>query len=144
MKNVRSSKCLAVVTALSAAGFAAGLSAHEQQGSLGKGAAKTDFYQVGCSDGTGHLLFHVLDAAPKKAPKVSAVAFKGSSVATTTDAVDADPNYSPEVQVSGGDGVYYVAVNKTGAAPENYKLEYHCESDNGSHTGTTVGQLQNQ
>lgn len=116
--------------------------------SLGGSKNATDSYQITCTtDGGGetdHLAIQVLDAAPKAAPKVSVQVFKGGLAASSTDATDGNASFSPEVEVHGGNGVYYVLVDKTGAAAENYRLEYHCQPAGEGHSGTSIIQLQDQ
>lgn len=120
------------------------VSAHDQLGQLGRKASATDVWEIECSGGSQYLVVQIKDAPPNKAPKVSAQVVKDRLAATTTDRKDGDDAYSPLVKLYGGDGVYTTLVNKSGAQPENYSLEYHCEGAGGAHTGTTAIQYQNQ
>lgn len=122
--------------------------AHDQTGALGKAAGATDYYAVSCfDDGNGaaaYLAFQVIDALPVAAPVVSAQVTKGRLAVNTTDAIDGDATYSPKVLVKGGNGTYYVSVDKTKAGVENYSFQYHCETSDNQHTGTSILPLQNQ
>jgi hypothetical protein len=136
---------------LAVAGWPADAGAHTQNGSLGSGTLNTDFYQVTCSDdGSGtpaSLSLHVLDTAPAAAPLVAVQAQKGTLVANSTDAADADATTSPTVSVNGGPGVYDVLVYKTASGAETYTLTFHCMTGpdgTGDHTGTSITTKQNQ
>lgn len=130
-------------------------SAHSLSGTLGKAAGATDLYQVTCSTDsggvTGRLTVEVLDAAPVAGPKVSVQVVKGSLAGNSTDPKDGDYDakgeavYSPAIHVYGGDGPYYMLVDKTSAGAEIYAVEYHCETANGEgHTGSSSFLLQDQ
>lgn len=119
-------------------------SAHDQLGQLGKKASATDVWEIECSGGTQYLAVQIKDGPPNKAPKVSVQLVKDRLAVNTTDPRDADADYSPEVRLYGGDGTYTALIDKSGAQPENYFLEYHCEGAGGAHTGTSAVQYQNQ
>lgn len=138
-----------IVLTASLLGAATIASAHSQSGSLGSNLKAVDYYQIQCfNDGTGdadHLAVQVKDTAtPIAQPVISAQVTKGILAVNTTDPIDGDTLYSPEVKVNGGNGSYYVMVDKTKAAADNYTLEYHCETSTGEHTGTNLGILQNK
>ncbi|MEY4768000.1 MAG: hypothetical protein RL637_639 [Pseudomonadota bacterium] len=124
--------------------------AHEQTGSLGKSASATDLYQIQCfdnGDGTGNtarLVTQIIDSPPKVAAKLSVQTVKAAKATNTTDAIDGDALGSPFASNYGGDGYYYVIVNKDGAGVESYTLDFHCQSSSGEHTGTEISSLQNQ
>lgn len=142
----------AIVTAFLAlaAGHADFASAHSLSGALGSAPRATDLYQVTCfteGDGpaTDRLRARVRDNAPVKKPLVSVQIYKGSVATNTTDSKkDGDNKYSPWASNNGGSGVYYVMVDKSAKGAERYTLEYHCETNSGSHTGTATSTLQNQ
>jgi hypothetical protein len=124
--------------------------AHTQEGSLGDPASSTDYYQVSCTDdGSGvpaSMMAQVLhrDLATVT---VATLIFRGTSAITTADAAGGDAQASPPVYVNGGDGVYNMFVQKTGAGSVNYTLTYHCmtgANGTGLHTGTTIVFRQNQ
>ena len=124
---------------------------HTQIGSLTAAVSATDVYAVTCSSlgtvPTDHLEAAIEDNAPVNPALLSVVVSRGNTAITSTDtsAVDGDLIYSPFVQLGGGNGVYTVFVNKTGANPENYILAYHCKNSTGLvHTGTAIKILQNQ
>lgn len=119
-------------------------SAHDQLGQLGRKASATDVWEIECSGGSQYLAVQIKDGPPNKAPKVSVQLVKDRLAVNTTDPKDGDAGYSPEVKLYGGDGIYTTVVDKSGAQPENYFLEYHCEGAGGTHTGTTAVQYQNQ
>jgi hypothetical protein len=125
--------------------------AHTQVGTLGAGAAATDYYQVTCSnDGSGapaSLAAQVQDDAPVAAPTVSVLVQKGVVATNSSDATDGDAVASPLVWVNGAAGVYNVFVSKTAAGADNYTLTYHCmtgANGGGIHTGTALSTKQNQ
>ena len=123
--------------------------AHDQFGALGKVAGATDYYAISCfDDGNGaaaYLALQVIDTAlPIAAPVVSAQVTKGRWAVNTTDAIDGDATYSPKVLVKGGNGTYYVSVDKTKAGVENYSFQYHCETSDNQHTGTSIIRMQDQ
>jgi hypothetical protein len=124
--------------------------AHTQDGSLGDGAAATDFYQVTCSDdGSGvpaSLLFQIQNRGPAANP-VSVLVHRGTSATSSTDTTAGDAALSPLVFVNGGDGVYNLFVIKAANGGDNYTLSYHCMTGlngGGLHTGTTIVFKQNQ
>lgn len=111
--------------------------AHDEDGQLGKKASGTDVWEVSCSGGSQYLAIRIIDLPPSKGPKLSLQIVKDRIAVNTTDAQDADAEYSPEVKLFGGDGIYTVLVDKSGAQPENYHFEAHCWGPSG-HTGTTA------
>lgn len=125
--------------------------AHGLTTSLGAKADATDLYQITCfTDGGGathHLFVTVQDLlpVPEPNPVLSVQVQKGRLAKNRTDrGPDGDEKPSPEVIVEGGNGQYYVMVDKSSAGEENYDLVYHCQSKAGAHTGTTLFQLQNE
>jgi hypothetical protein len=148
MKRTNLKNAVVAVSFLAAAGHAAISSAHTTVGALGAGAGATDHYQVICSTDsggvTGRLGIRAIDKAPKAAPMVSVQTRKGAVATNSTDAVDGDAAYSPMSYNKGGNGVYYVTVTKSWGGAENYTLDYHCQTNSGVHTGTSIVQLQNQ
>jgi hypothetical protein len=148
MKNAMIKKMLLMSVSLLVIGFAQTVFAHEQGGILGNAANAVDYYQINCTDdGTGpadHLVVAIMDAAPKKAPLLSVQVTKGKLAQNTTDSIDGDAAFSPEVSLQGGNGAYYVTIDKTKAGPEVYTLDYHCITASNEHTGTDIFNLQNQ
>lgn len=123
--------------------------AHDMSGSLGNASSSIDQYQVHCfDDNTGpnaKLEISVQDNSPKVAAKVSLQVAVNNTAFNTTDAVDGDASFSPELSVKGdADEYYYVTVDKTAAGEENYLIEYHCMTSDNQHTGTDIFQLTDQ
>lgn len=133
---------------VAAVGYTTIASAHDKSGALGTGIGATDYYQITCSnDGHGnadHLALQLRDLAPVAAPVISAQVTKATRAGNTTDQVDGDALASPEINLKGGNGAYYVIINKSKAGSELYTFNYHCETLGNVHTGTSIFQLQNQ
>lgn len=149
MKKIPLKPVLAIMTLSAVLGQVNPASAHDQSGSLGKINTAIDQYQVHCfDDGTGpngYLIVAIKDLAPKVAPKLSVQVIRDNTATNTTDAVDSDASYSPEVNVGGsGDQYYLLTVDKTATGAENYSVEYHCMTSDNQHTGTDIFQLTNQ
>lgn len=141
------SRCtaLAIAVFMTMAGQTGVATAHSLNGTLGKAVGATDLHQITCSDGSGRLAVEVMDVAPVAGPLVSVQVLKGSMANNSTDRKDGDANYSPTIHTYGGDGPYYMLINKSGPGSEIYAVEYHCETANGDeHTGTSSFLLQDQ
>lgn len=124
--------------------------AHTQDGTLGDGAAATDYYQVTCNDDgsgpPGSLVAQVQHRGSAATP-VAVVVHRAAAATTTVDTVPGDVASSPPVYVNGGDGVYNVFVSKAGSGLVNYTLSFHCmtgQNGGGLHTGTLIVFRQNQ
>ncbi len=146
MKNMIIKTTLLTASLLGAVNLA---SAHDQSGTLGATKSAVDYYQIQCfDDGNGpaaNLAVRVKDLAGTIAPPIiSAQVTKGILAINTTDTKDGDALYSPAVKLNGGNGSYYVMVNKTNKAADDYSLEYHCETATKAHTGTNITVLQNK
>lgn len=122
--------------------------AHDISGSLSKASTAIDYYQVQCyNDGNGlnHRLEVALkDLLPAAVPKVSIQVIRDNVSTNTTDAVDGDASYSPTASVMGGDGFFYMTVDKTATGAENYSVQFHCMTSDGQHTGTSVSTITDQ
>lgn len=106
-------------------------------------AAFTGYALVTCfDDGNGpadHLIASVKDLSPPQDKLlVNLQIIKGNRAISTTDPVSGDANYSPEVKVHGGNGVYLLLVNKTKAGVRSFAVSYHCMTANNLHTGTDI------
>jgi hypothetical protein len=123
-------------------GHSAISSAHEQIDSLGEAIGSTDWYIVWCSGGTGRLIYSI--NAPGGAGLVYAMSYFDGRMTSTVDPVSGDGQPGPVAYLLGFDGPYFVAVSKTAAGPQGYRLTYHCESSGGAHTETSITQYQNQ
>lgn len=139
---------LATIAALFALGNASVAMAHSQQQSLGTARGATDLYVVNCSTDSGgvtdHLKVTIKDLPPKAAPWVSVQVIKDKLARNATDPVDGDAIASGATVTRGGNGPYLVVVGKSSAGAEYYALDFHCEALNGNHTGTTIGNIQDQ
>ncbi len=89
---------------------------------------------------TDHLFAEIVDLSPP-VPNllVNLQIIKGDLAVSTTDPISGDANASPGVKLHGGNGVYLVLVNKTGAGARAFKLLYHCQTADGIHTTTVAG-----
>lgn len=111
-------------------------------------AAFTGYALVTCSnDGNGdadNLTASIKDtSAPQRDPSqgdllVNLQIIKGNHAISTTDPVPGDGNFSPEVKVHGGNGVYQLLVNKTKAGARSFIISYHCMTASNDHTGTDI------
>lgn len=132
---------------LLALGYRVVASAHTLNASLGAAAGTIDFYLISCSTGDANgarLEVSVINQAASS-PLLSVQMQKNDLAVNSTDAASGNSAYSPTVPLTGGDGVYYVTVDKSGAGSVNYSLEYHCKTGGGLHTGddTSLILLQN-
>lgn len=128
--------------------YAGVAAADSLNGSLGADFSVTDFYRVTCATNTNgatdNLKVTLIDLAPIADPMISVQVVKGILAKNTTDAVDGNAAYSPAAIVKGGNGIYDVRVNKTGAGAEIYALKYACLNSAGKNTGTAIATAQNQ
>jgi hypothetical protein len=148
MKKITLISILPVLASLIAAPQS--VSAHDANGSLGASRAAMDYYQVKCYDdgngagSTGRLEVKIKDLSPVAKPLISVQVIRDNIAKNTTDAVDANAAYSPLISFNGGDGFFYMTVDKTAAGVENYSVAYHCLSPSGEHVGTDIFQLTDQ
>lgn len=127
--------------------------AHVQQGELNSGtAAAVDFYQIVCSDdGSGapyQLQARIMDTTANTS-RVGLLVQKGtvctrSCARNTTDRNDANTSYSPGITVIQGAGVYNAFVSHNATGVDGYTLEFHCQTVDGLHAGTTISGRQQQ
>ncbi|MCF8006108.1 MAG: hypothetical protein K9K84_01755 [Methylovulum sp.] len=128
---------------LAISGFTPLTWAHDVIGSLKTSASATDYYKVTCyDDGSGateRLEVKIKDAAPVAPPLVSVLVSKQMGknfiVKNTTDGSDGNATYSPVISITGGNGDYFLGVNKSSQLAENYQLQLHCLTREGQHTG---------
>ena len=118
-------------------------------GTLLPSAAATDFYKVTCSSNangaTQSLKVTVVDLIPVvTAPLISVQVVKGILARNSTDAEDGNTAASPLINLTGGNGIYDVRINKSAAGAESYRLNYSCTSSTGKLTGTAIRTVQNQ
>jgi len=159
MKRSSSKTCLTVIAAILGLGLAQTAAAHDQAGSLtlAAGTKATDYYVATCfSDpnlGGGapadNLFFQIKDTSPGgNLVGMTVVNNAGPTnlkAATTIDSDGSDAVYSTGQQIQAGNGDYLITVFHTGAAAtESYTFIYHCQTANGTHTGTSINRLSNQ
>jgi len=110
-------------------------------------SSATDFFRVTCSKNdngeTSRLKVAVLDKSPDNNAMVSIQAIKGILGKNITDTNRKDTKPSPNIFLTGGNGVYEVRVNKTGAGIKKYNLDYRCLTSNGKWAGTAISTVQN-
>ena len=135
-------KAVAAVFSLTMLSYASGSAAHDAGATMdpnGNVAAFTGYALVTCSGGSDNLVASIKDTSPSKDNLlVNLQIIKGNHAINTTDPVPGDGNFSPEVRVHGGDGVYQLLVNKTKAGARSFIVSYHCISANGVHTDTDI------
>ena len=129
-------------------GYAGVSGAHDAGATMdpnGTTAAFTGYALVTCfDDGNGpadYLVASVKDTSPpqdKLKLLVNLQIIKGNHAINTTDTVSGDGNFSPEVKVHGGNGVYLLLVNKTNAGARSFLVSYHCMTASNAHTGTDI------
>ena len=110
----------------------------------GNVASFTGFALVSCTNTgnipTDHLVASIRDTSPPQDNLlVNLQIIKGNRAINTTDTVSGDANFSPEVQVQGGNGSYLLLVNKTGVGARSFIVSYHCMAADGiTHTDTDI------
>jgi hypothetical protein len=149
MKKLVLQNIITATALLAAMSYAGGVSAHEAKGALGAAASSVDVYQTTCSKNTAGATgkFTTRVKALKAGVLVSIQTSKGKLASHTTDIKGGDATYSPDTSIkAGGEGLYTIFVDKSGAGAMNYVLETHCQTAAGvSHSGQTEPvQVQNQ
>ncbi len=128
---------LVATLSIAAAGNAA---AHSADLSLGADAGATDYFGLICSTDAGTETDHLyvqIQSNTANGPLLSAQVHKGSVATNITDPVSGDANPSPASRTKGGNGLYHLLINKTGAGVVNYTINFHCLDATGTiHTGT--------
>lgn len=148
MKKVVLQKIVTVTALLATMSYVGTAFAHSVNGALKAGASAVDVYQSTCSKdtagATGKFLTKV--KAAKAGVLVSVQVSKGKLASHTTDLKGGDAAYSPDAIIKGGgEGVYTILVDKSGAGAMNYVLDAHCQTASGGHSGQTEPvQVQNQ
>lgn len=138
-------KAVAAVFSLTMLSYASGSAAHDAGATMdpnGNVAAFTGYALVTCSGGSDILVASIKDTSPPSSLEdnllVNLQIIKGNHAINTTDPVSGDGNFSPEVRVHGGDGVYQLLVNKTKAGARSFIVSYHCMTVSGVHTDTDI------
>lgn len=93
-------------------------------------------------DGNGpaeNLIARVRDNSPQvPGLLVNLQLFKGNKAVNITDTVSGDADFSPFVTLHGGPGVYFMIINKTDVGERSIDAEWHCNTEDGVHTGTEI------
>ena len=125
-----------------AAGIAATApaAAHTYVLALGPSATANSYFGVICSNDAGtdsDHLFMQIQSHTANGPLVSAQIVKDGVAASITDPIGGDAVPSPAMRVRGGNGMYQVLTNKTGAGAVSFTVTVHCLDASGTvHTGT--------
>lgn len=146
MQNMFFDKIVRIVFSAALLGYVGVSNAHDAGATMDPGGSVpsfTGYALVTCfDDGNGsadHLVASIRDTSPPQANLlVNLQIIKGNRAISTTDPVSGDTNASPEVSVQGGNGVYLLLVNKTGAGARSFLVSYHCMTANNVHTGTDI------
>lgn len=151
MWYIKLQKFLQIIFIMTTAGYAIVGGAHGGSATLdseGTSRIFTGLAQITCSSEVGseptdHLLARIRDRSPPNdGLLVNLQLHKGQKAVSITDTVSGDAEYSPFVSLQGGNGVYYLMVNKTNVGEREFDLEWHCTAASGSHTDTDIGVLQ--
>lgn len=127
--------------ALAAAGLTApSAHAHSYVFTLGEAAGATHYFGVICSTEGGYETDHLflqVQVHTATPVLVSAQVIKGSVATNLTDPVSGDAQPSPASRTRGGNGLYQVLINKSGAGVVSFGVTAHCLDASGTqHTGT--------
>ncbi|MCG7755672.1 MAG: hypothetical protein LZF63_03320 [Nitrosomonas sp.] len=139
-------KAVATIFTVITLGYASVSGAHDAGATMdpnGTVATFTGYALVTCfDDGNGptdNLVASVKDTSlPQDNLLVNLQIIKGNHAISTTDPVSGDGNFSPEVRVHGGNGVYQLLVNKTKEGARSFVVSYHCMTASNAHTGTDI------
>ncbi|GAB4270721.1 MAG: hypothetical protein Kow0065_20520 [Methylomicrobium sp.] len=109
----------------------------------GNNPSFTALAEITCfNDGNGdpdHLFADVQDlSSPFPDLLVNVQLYKGNQAINITDPYSGDGAPSPAIKLQGGAGVYRILVNKTGLGPRAFEVTWHCETADGTHTGTDI------
>jgi hypothetical protein len=139
-------KAVTIISCITMLSYASVSGAHDAGATMdpnGTVAAFTGYALVTCfDDGNGpadNLVASVKDTSlPQDNLLVNLQIIKGDYAINTTDPVSGDGNFSPEVRVHGGNGVYQLLVNKTNVGARSFIVTYHCMTAGNVHTGTDI------
>ncbi len=148
MKITSFKKALVVLSILVTVGKTGLVVAHSGGGYIdvnGNNAGATDLAQVNCTGDTAYLFGQIKDMSPPvNGLLLSFHIYKGIQMATSTDTVSGDGNYSEGIKLKGGPGAYYISATKTNAGARLFDVIWHCMSANDDHTQTDITVLQMQ
>ncbi len=97
---------------------------------------------VSCvDDGNGppdHIFIRIKDNGEADSGTVlNLLVYKANKAISTSDPIPGDADFGPGVELHGGGGRYTLMVSTTGAGARNFIAEWHCETADNVHTGTT-------
>lgn len=146
MQHIFFNKAVRIIFFVAFLGYAGVSSAHDAGATMdphGNVASFTGYALVTCfNDDNGdadYLVASIKDTSPPQDNLlVNLQIIKGNHAISTTDPVSGDGNSSPAVSVHGGNGVYFLLVNKTAAGARSFLVSYHCVTASGVHTGTGI------
>lgn len=109
----------------------------------GNKATFTALARVTCfDDGNGpadNLIARIRDNSPAVPGMfVSLQLLKGSKAISVTDTTPGDAQFSQQVSLQAGNGVYYMMASKTIAGARDFEVTWHCMTANQVHTGTDI------
>ena len=131
-------------------GYTTSISAHGGSATLdpiGTSQTFTGLAQITCSsegsESTDYLLARIRDNSALIPGMLTNVQiYKGNMAISITDTTPGDTEFSPYISLQGGNGVYYIIVNKTDVGERLFDLEWHCTAASGTHTPTDINVLQ--
>jgi len=109
----------------------------------------TDLWEVVCfDDGNGtpdHLAASIIGQSAATSPalnlqiRAQTPKVAGQIVKSIRDPKNGDGAFSPEISVRGGDGQYWMQIDKVNAGVDKYNVSFHCQTaaPNNDHTGTS-------
>ena len=135
--------CIGMMALLAGASTAQAHSTSDVMDRNANNAHFTGLARVTCfNDGSGNATYlnaRVRDtSAPVPGLLVNLQLLKGGMAISTTDTVSGDASYTNYIALPGGNGVYYIVLNKTAAGARSFDLEWHCTTADGVHTGTDI------
>lgn len=114
--------------------------AHTYVLALGPAVSANSYFGVICSNDSGadtDHLFMQIQSHTSGGPLVSAQIVKDGQAASITDPIGGDAVPSPAMRLRGGNGLYQVLTNKSGAGAVTFTVTVHCLDASGTvHTGT--------
>lgn len=111
------------------------------------GVSAVDVYRATCAPSGGastHRLRAAIRDTSLNGGVMSLTLFRDGLAVNTSDVIAADTVQSPFVQLNSGDGQYWLFVSHSQSGTSSYIVEFHCETQNGGHTGTSRVQTQNR
>ena len=117
----------------------------------GNNASATDLAQVTCAEGTDHFSAAVQDTSSPNSGLLVSVHILNENIsgntnymATATDGVSGDGQWSDIISVYGGAGNYYLSVVKTNTGSRDFIVGWDCRDSNDNSMGMNINVLQLQ